>query len=156
MGDDRYTVTTPGFSVFAVGATVTYDNAALSTASAAPGEQFTGSVDVTNNDDIKQTINLTLASADGTISTTEVTVPADTTTTATLSGAVTDPGTYELTINGNTAGTVQVTEQTTDAQTATQSPETTSGGSGPGFTAVATLLAVLSVIVGLQRRQTRP
>lgn len=153
-GDDRYQVSTPGFSVFAVGTDIRYDNATLATATVAPGEQFTGEVDVTNSGPTEQTVNLTLDTAEGTISTGSVDMPANTTKTATISGTLTDAGTYELAINGDTAGTLQVTDST--AEETTGGAETTAGGSGPGFTVVATLIAVLSVAFALRRRhQTR-
>lgn len=159
-GGDQYQVTTPGFSVFAIGTDVRYDDALLRTTTVDPGETVTGAVDVTNTGATEATADLTLRSTAGTISTTTVEVPANTTTSASISGTVSEPGTYQLSINGEDAGTLQVsgTETTqqsgaTESQATDQGTDESTGGSGPGFTSTAAVLAVLSLALVLRRRR---
>jgi PGF-pre-PGF domain-containing protein/PGF-CTERM protein len=158
IGGDRYNVTTPGFSVFAVGTAIEYNNARITATEITPGDSVTGMINVTNNGQAETTAELILQSETDTISKKSTSIPANASMRATVSGAVTSPGRYHIIINGEDAGTLRVTAPdanklaaTPEAQLSDSTTKTsTTGDGGPGFGFVA---AVVALLVGVLARR---
>lgn len=113
-GSQAFRAETPGFSRFAIAATVptlpefTVTDARLETTQVAPGDPFTVTATVENSGTGDGTFRGALE-ADGTVvATGSTTVPAGETDTLVFESTTTDTGSYDLSVNGTTAGTLTV------------------------------------------------
>jgi len=157
--ESRYVfrATSPGLSVFTIGASqprFAVTETALGADSVEPGDTVDVTATVRNRGTDNGTYTVALAGNGSVVATQSVAVPVGTNRTVTLSPTFPTPGTYVLTVDNESVGTV-VVQATTD-ETPTTTPETpptveatatTTGGSGDGMGVVAALLALSLVAV---------
>jgi len=179
LGGNRFQYSTPGFSVFVIGtetADISFVSGELDQTSVQVGKTFTTTATVRNDGGQAGEFDLTLAADGDTLTTETVTVRSDQEAQVDLSASIDQPGTYDITINGNTVGTLEVTEAggpttpETPAQTATPTPEAPGeetptaedtptpteapGVFGPGFGSVIAILALLGAALLALRRES--
>ncbi|MDT3435584.1 PGF-pre-PGF domain-containing protein [Haloarcula sp. 1CSR25-25] len=123
LGGNRFKADTPGFSSFAIGVaqpSVSVTDASLSTTEVNTGESVDVSAVVENSGDLEGNITLDVT-ADGTsVETREITVGADESVTETVSVTFDDTGSYQIAVNGVSAGTLSVTEAAAATDTGTE------------------------------------
>jgi len=158
LGGNTYRANTPGFSWFAVGTSgpsVSVTDVSLSQTSVSAGESTTVSATIENTGDVEGDITLDLTADGNSVDSRTVTVGAGSTTTETFSLSRSQAGDYSVAVNGESAGTLTVSgESSPTEQSGGGSGEETSGGSGPGFTATAALLALVAAALLAHRRRS--
>jgi hypothetical protein len=113
-GTQQFRAETPGFSRFAIttdpqaSSNIAVTDATLETAQVAPGETFSVTATVENNGDTAGTFVGGLTADGAVISTARTTVGAGETTTMTLRSQTSETGTFDLLVNGTSAGTLTV------------------------------------------------
>ena len=179
-GGNSFVAETDGFSVFVIGTTgvdISVASGELDATTVDPGEAFTASVTLRNDGGSAGDVELTLAADGDTLATQTVTVAPEEQTQVDLTGSIDQAGTYDITVNGNSIGTLEVVEEGeagtpegtatpgpgeepgeesgegTPAAEGTPTPET-DGVFGPGFGIIVALLALLGAsLIALRRRQ---
>jgi len=178
-GGNSFVAETDGFSVFVIGTTgvdISVASGELDATTVDPGEAFTASVTLRNDGGSAGDVELTLAADGDTLATQTVTVAPEEQTQVDLTGSIDQAGTYDITVNGNSIGTLEVVEEGeagtpegtatpgpgetpegpgegTPAAEGTPTPET-DGIFGPGFGIIVALLALLGAsLIALRRRQ---
>jgi PGF-pre-PGF domain-containing protein len=164
----RYQAETPGFSTFAVGtaeADLAVTDATMDVSRITAGESTTVTATVTNDGDVEGTLTLELE-RDGTVLQTEtVTLGPDETTTVTFTQTFDEAGEYDLSVNGESAGTLMVqstTPTTAEPPTVSSTPETPAGaepgdgGLGSVVLGVILLLALALAVYFFVAREGRP
>ncbi len=136
-GEYTFEADTPGFSVFALGvkqAQISVTDASLAQQSIAPGEQSTVSATVTNDGEAAGEYLVQLF-VDGNVEAEQsVQVGAGESQTVTFDRTWDDAGSYDVAVNNQSAGTLDVAQQTGTA-TGTADPGTgTPDGESPGAT----------------------
>lgn len=152
----RVTADAPGLSVFAVGTVepaFEVTDASVATGTIQVGEKTTVSATIANDGQEGGTYTAALRVDGETVETKRVQVSANATRMVTFTPTFDAAGEHTVAINGTTAGgvTAEATPTSTPTTTPTEtSTETTTDASGPGFTAVTALLAVV-VLLGFRR-----
>ena len=127
---------TPGLSAFAIGvetgpeASLAVTDADLSTVAAAPGDSVEVTANVTNAGDAAGEVGLSLDVDGDAVQSKTVSVGAGRTASVTFVHTFDDAGTYALTVDNETAGTVTVSRTGTSTATPTEGA-TTTGVSDP-------------------------
>jgi PGF-pre-PGF domain-containing protein len=146
----RYQADAPGFSTFAIGVAepdLSVTAATLDTDRITAGESATVTASVANEGDLEGSLTLELES-DGTVLETEtVTVGPDETESVSLSHTFAEAGEYDLTVNGEPAGTLVVESTTAEppAVTTAQPP----AGDEPGGSGLGTIIIGVVVLLAL-------
>ncbi|NHN43177.1 PGF-CTERM sorting domain-containing protein [Halorubellus sp. JP-L1] len=143
---------------------LTVADVAVGSTSVQTGDRITSTVTVTNNGTAEQSYDATL-SLDGEVVTSRtVTVPAGESVDVSLSHAVADAGTYDLSIAGTDQGTLNVSTASAPTTAAsTEQPTTTAvdddgsttepTDSTPGFSVAIALVALLAAALVAARRR---
>jgi len=184
LGGNRFRASTVGFSVFVIGTTpadVSVVSGRLDSTSVGVNEPFTTTVELQNTGGQTGDITLDLE-ADGDVLTRQtVSVGGSTEQRVDISASIGQAGTYDITVNGNAVGTLDVTGAATPTstptatatetatftadtrtetgdetptETTTSTPTESTGVFGPGFGVTAALLALLTLgFLVLRRRQ---
>ena len=145
LGGERFQATTPGFSTFAVG--TTYASIDITDASVEPAEVGVGNasevtIGLENAGNREGSVRLDVTANDEQRTSANVSVGAEESTTAAFSLVFDEPGTYDVTVNGVSAGTVTVSDGGDEGAL----PEI--GGSTDGFLGIVVLL-VLGIVVAV-------
>jgi PGF-pre-PGF domain-containing protein len=128
----EFRATSPGFSVFAVGAATT--DISVTAADLAVGDLVVGetaevTVTLENDGTAQGSYTVDVLANDVTVATTEATVPAGGTETVTLSWTLESPGEYEVVVDEESAGTLVVQEDAADTgEPPTETPVAEGGG----------------------------
>lgn len=129
--DFHFVGRSPGMSVFAIGvprSSIALDGASFEPDRLTAGETVTATATVTNPGVTAITVPLALSVGGEVLTTEEVTVEANSTSTVTLSTAVTTPGTQTVSIGSQDVGEITVLEQETESPPSTRTepsnPET--------------------------------
>jgi len=128
LGGNRYEATTPGFSSFAIGIaqpSIAVTDASLDNSEIQAGESVDIETVLENSGDGEGTITLDITANGSTVATTNATVGANETVTETTGVTFDDAGSYDIAVNGESAGTLAVTDS---AQTATEEDPSTVEG----------------------------
>jgi hypothetical protein len=123
-GSQSFRTETPGFSRFAIAATVPTDpeftvtDARLDTTQVAPGGTFTVTATVENSGNVDGTFRGALEAEGTVVATSSATVPAGETEPLAFESTTTDTGSFDLSVNGTAAGTLTVGSDTGDNESA--------------------------------------
>ena len=160
-GDGVYVAETPGFSYFAVGgpqSDVAVAEASLGSRETAPGSQTEVAVRLRNDGGAEGTTNVGLRINGEVVDDRTITVPADATRRVTFTPAFPEVGEYDVAVGSTEVGTVEVVEESSDAESSDGEGATggdgedTSGGdggSGSGDTPTEGFGIGLTQVVGL-------
>lgn len=144
--------TADGFSPFAIGVPrgdITIQDTAIDANTTQLNESINVQASLTNEGAIADEINLTLSDDGGARAEQQVTVPAGETVTVSLETSFDEAGTYELSVNGVSAGEVSVAEPSTDTDTQPENENT--ADESPGFGVLLTLIAIMIMTVHARR-----
>ncbi|SDM92523.1 PGF-pre-PGF domain-containing protein [Halogranum gelatinilyticum] len=158
LGNGTYEAQTPGFSYFAVGAApaqqsgqpnFNIESTSLGTESVAVDETVTVEASVSNNGDAAGTQTVTLTANGDVVDEQDVQLDAGESTTVTFDVSFGEAGTYDLAVNGNGAGSLEVVQQDTgtDEPGDQTSPSEVTPGEGDGDGGSGALVPVLVVFV---------
>lgn len=170
LDDNDFSARTSSLSTFAIGVQraplVSVSSASLTQTAVTAGESVSLTVTAQNTGGADGTVTLNITADETVIDTSEVTVPAGGTVTSTIPLTIDTPGTYDIAVDGTTAGTLTVEPQaTTPEPTPTDAPAdtpadtpdetvdtTTEGAGSPGFDVAAAIVALLSIAFLALRR----
>lgn len=157
-----FTASTPGFSTFAVGvdtrrADLSISNIVLEPSTVALGENAKLTATVKNRGEKKGTFDVNLMAAGNSIASKSVTLAAGESTTVTFTPSLSEVGTFEITVNGVSAGDLVVKQSSNGVSTSKSSADgTNDGDDGSVFIGAESILlialALLAAVIIFRRR----